>query len=60
MLDDMSTRYGIHTTKAFGVGVGTIQKLAKQLGRDHASPKLSGRRLVRSAHADAWSTSRTA
>ena len=36
VLDDMSTRYGIHTTKAFGVGVGTIQQLAKQLGRDHA------------------------
>ena len=36
VVDDMSTRYGIHTTKAFGVGVGTIQQLAKQLGRDHA------------------------
>jgi 3-methyladenine DNA glycosylase AlkD len=36
VLNDMSTRYGIHTTKAFGVSVGTIQQLAKQLGRDHA------------------------
>jgi 3-methyladenine DNA glycosylase AlkD len=36
VLDDMSTRYGIHTTKAFGVGIGTIQQLAKQIGRDHA------------------------
>jgi 3-methyladenine DNA glycosylase AlkD len=36
IVDEMSTRYGIHTTKAFGIRVGTIQQLAKQLGRDHA------------------------
>ena len=28
-------RYGIHTTKAFGVPVGTIQQIAKKLGKDH-------------------------
>lgn len=34
IVDEMATRYGIHTTKAFGIRVGTIQQLAKQLGRD--------------------------
>ena len=33
--DDMRTRYGIVTTKAFGVPVSKIQQLAKKLGRDH-------------------------
>lgn len=33
--DDMGSRYGIHTNKAFGVPVGALQKLAKQLGRNH-------------------------
>jgi 3-methyladenine DNA glycosylase AlkD len=35
ILDDMENRYNIRTTKAFGVSVGTIQQLAKQIGRDH-------------------------
>ncbi len=34
--DELEPRYGITTTKAFGVRVGGIQQLAKQLGRDHA------------------------
>lgn len=34
-LEAMETRYGIHTDKAFGVPVGTIRQLAKELGRDH-------------------------
>jgi len=33
--EDMAKRYGIHTAKAFGVSVGTIQQLAKRFGRDH-------------------------
>jgi len=33
--DEMRTRYGITAPKAFGVPVGTIQQLGKQLGRDH-------------------------
>lgn len=33
--EDMRTRYGIVTPKAFGVSVGAIQQLGKQLGRDH-------------------------
>jgi 3-methyladenine DNA glycosylase AlkD len=28
-------RYGIHSDKAFGVSVSALQKLGKQLGRDH-------------------------
>src|SRR6185295_16897203 len=28
-------RYGIHTSKAFGVSMATIQQLAKRLGRSH-------------------------
>jgi 3-methyladenine DNA glycosylase AlkD len=28
-------RYGIHTSKAFGVPMGTMQQLARRLGRDH-------------------------
>ena len=28
-------RYGIHTVRAFGVPVGTIKQLAKQVGRNH-------------------------
>ena len=31
---DGLARYGIHTTKAFGVPVGTIQQIAKKLGKD--------------------------
>lgn len=34
--DALEPKYGITTARAFGVGVGQIQKLAKQLGRDHA------------------------
>jgi 3-methyladenine DNA glycosylase AlkD len=33
--EQMSTRYGIVTPKAFGVPMGTIQLLAKRLGTDH-------------------------
>ena len=33
--EEMLTRYGITAPKAFGVPVGTIHVLAKQLGRDH-------------------------
>lgn len=33
--DDMQKRYGIVAPKAFGVQVGTIQQLAKRLGKDH-------------------------
>ena len=33
--EEMLTRYGITAPKAFGVPVGTIQQLAKRLGRDH-------------------------
>jgi 3-methyladenine DNA glycosylase AlkD len=33
--DDMLSRYGITAPKAWGVPVGTIQQLGKQLGRDH-------------------------
>lgn len=32
---EMLTRYGITASKAYGVPVGMIQKLAKELGRDH-------------------------
>lgn len=34
-VEEMETRYGIHTDKAFGVPVGTIRQLAKRLGYDH-------------------------
>jgi 3-methyladenine DNA glycosylase AlkD len=33
--DDMLSRYGITAPKAYGVPVGKIQQLGKQLGRDH-------------------------
>ena len=33
--EDMLSRYGITAPKAWGVPVGTIQQLGKQLGRDH-------------------------
>lgn len=35
VLEDMSKRYGIYATKAFGVSMSNIQKLAKPLGRNH-------------------------
>ena len=35
VLDDMSQRYNIQTSKAFGVSMSNIQKVAKPLGRDH-------------------------
>jgi 3-methyladenine DNA glycosylase AlkD len=35
VLHDMSSRYGITARKAYGVPVGAIQQLGKQLGRDH-------------------------
>ncbi len=34
--DEMLTRYGITAPKAFGVPVGVIKQMGKQLGRDHA------------------------
>ncbi len=35
ILEEMGPRYGVHAAKAFGVGVGDVQKLARRLGRDH-------------------------
>ena len=35
VLDDMTNRYNIQTTKAFGVSMSNIQKVAKPLGRNH-------------------------
>lgn len=35
VLEDMSKRYGVYTTKAFGVSMSNIQKVAKPLGRNH-------------------------
>jgi 3-methyladenine DNA glycosylase AlkD len=35
VLEDMSTRYGIYTSKAFGVSMSNIQKVAGPLGRNH-------------------------
>lgn len=33
--EEARTRYGIDAPKSFGVAVGEVQKLARQLGRDH-------------------------
>src|SRR5262245_22341600 len=33
--DEQLTRYGITAPKAFGVSVGTVQQLAKKIGKDH-------------------------
>jgi 3-methyladenine DNA glycosylase AlkD len=35
VLEDMSKRYGIYTSKALGVSMSNIQKVAKPLGRNH-------------------------
>jgi 3-methyladenine DNA glycosylase AlkD len=35
VLNDMPRRYGIYTTKAFGVSMSNIQKVANPLGRNH-------------------------
>jgi 3-methyladenine DNA glycosylase AlkD len=35
VLEDMPKRYGIYTSKAFGVSMSNIQKVAKPLGRNH-------------------------
>lgn len=35
VLEDMSKRYGVYTSKAFGVSMSNIQKVAKPLGRNH-------------------------
>jgi 3-methyladenine DNA glycosylase AlkD len=35
VLNDMGPRYGIHTTKAFGVRMADMLKLAKTIGTDH-------------------------
>src|SRR5436190_12064927 len=34
--DEMGPRYGIWTDKAFGVSVGELRKLAREIGTDHA------------------------
>lgn len=34
--DEMGPRYGVHTTRAFGVSMANLKRLAKQLGQDHA------------------------
>jgi 3-methyladenine DNA glycosylase AlkD len=34
--DEMGPRYGIHTDNAFGIAVGTLHKVAKEIGKDHA------------------------
>lgn len=35
VLEDMSKRYGVYTTKAFGASMSNIQKVARPLGRNH-------------------------
>jgi 3-methyladenine DNA glycosylase AlkD len=35
-LEEMEPRYGIKTSKAFGVAMSDMQKIAKRVGRDHA------------------------
>jgi 3-methyladenine DNA glycosylase AlkD len=35
VLEDMSKRYGVYTTRAFGVSMSNIQKVARPLGRNH-------------------------
>ena len=35
VLEDMPKRYGIYTSKAFGVSMSNIQKVARPLGRNH-------------------------
>ena len=35
VLEDMSKRYAIYTTKAFGVSMSNIQKVARPLGKNH-------------------------
>lgn len=35
ILDDMGTRYGIFTDRAFGVQVGALRRFAKELGPNH-------------------------
>jgi 3-methyladenine DNA glycosylase AlkD len=35
VLADMSGRYGVYTTKAFGVSMSNIQKVARPLGQNH-------------------------
>jgi 3-methyladenine DNA glycosylase AlkD len=32
---EMGPRYGVHADKAFGIAVGTLQKLAKETGKSH-------------------------
>jgi 3-methyladenine DNA glycosylase AlkD len=33
--DEMGPRYGVHTDKAFGIAVGTLHKVAKEVGKNH-------------------------
>lgn len=35
VLDEMGPRYGIHTSKAFGVPMGQMKRLGKQIGVNH-------------------------
>ena len=35
VLDEMGPRYGIHTSKAFGVPMAQMKRLGKQIGVDH-------------------------
>jgi 3-methyladenine DNA glycosylase AlkD len=35
VLEDMPKRYGVYTTKAFGVSMSNIQRVARPLGRNH-------------------------
>jgi 3-methyladenine DNA glycosylase AlkD len=35
--EEMGTRYGIHTAdRVLGIAVGTLQQVAKEIGKDHA------------------------
>ncbi len=33
--DEMGPRYGVHTDKAYGIAVGTLHKVAKEIGKNH-------------------------
>ncbi|HNU58256.1 MAG TPA: DNA alkylation repair protein [Flavobacteriales bacterium] len=69
---EMGPRYGIWTEKAFGVPVGDLRKLAKEIGKDHAfaqqlwvhgwhdtrmlATMVDDPALVTAAQMDAWCT----
>ena len=70
--EEMGPRYGIWTDKAFGVAVGDMRKLAKEIGKDHAfaqqlwaygwhdtrmlATMIADPKLVTPAQMDAWCT----